>query len=121
VEVPVQPHPTGEPIHDHVDQTWVTLVNTPQFPEYTSGHSVASGAAETVLTQLYGSFAFTDATGEIRGLPARRFTSFADAADEAATSRLYGGIHYPMAIENGLAQGREIGRIIDQRARTRHR
>ena len=108
-------------VHDHIDPTWVTLVNTPQFPEYTSGHSVASGAAETVLTELHGSFAFIDATGEPRGLPARSFTSFADAADEAARSRLYGGIHYPMAIENGLTQGREIGRLINQRLRTRNR
>lgn len=109
-------------VRDHVDPAWNTLVNTPQFPEYTSGHSVASGAAEVVLTSLLGSFAFTDSSGLPRGLPARSFTSFTHAAEEAAVSRLYGGIHYPMGIEHGVAQGREIGALVDQRLRTaRHR
>lgn len=108
-------------VRDHIDPQWTTHVNTPQFPEYTSGHSVGSGAAEVVLTSLYGTFPFTDATGLARGLPARSFASFRHAAEEAATSRLYGGIHYPMAIDSGLAQGREIGRLVDARLRTTHR
>ena len=108
-------------IRDHVDPAWNTLVNTPQFPEYTSGHSVSSGAAEVVLTTLFGSFPFVDATGVPRGLAERTFTSFTHAAEEAAISRLYGGIHYPMGIENGLAQGREVGRLVDARLRTRRR
>ncbi len=108
-------------VRDHIDTTWTTLVNTPQFPEYTSGHSVGSGAAEVVLTSLYGTFPFTDATGLARGLPARSFSSFRHAAEEAAASRLYGGIHYPMGIEGGLAQGREIGRLVDARLRTKRR
>lgn len=106
-------------IRDHVDSNWSTLVNTPQFPEYTSGHSVASGAAEVVLTTLFGTFGFVDSTGVDRGLPARRFTSFSHAATEAATSRLYGGIHFPMGIENGLIQGREIGHLVNLRLVTR--
>ena len=105
-------------IHDHVDPNWVTLVNSPQFPEYSSGHSVGSGAAEVVLTAMFGSFPFTDATGEPRRLPARSFTSFTDAANEAAASRLYGGIHYPMGIEHGLAQGRDVGATVQKRLRT---
>lgn len=106
-------------VQDHIDPAWTTLVNTPQFPEYTSGHSVASGAAAVVLTELYGDFAFTDSTGLPRNLAARNFSSFTDAADEAAQSRLYGGIHYPMGIENGVAQGREIGTLVNRRLRTR--
>ena len=106
-------------VQDHIDPTWATLVNSPQFPEYTSGHSVASGAAEVVLTSVFGEVAFIDDTGAPRGIAPRSFTSFRHAAEDAAISRLYGGIHYPMAIENGLMQGREIGRIVDERIRTR--
>jgi hypothetical protein len=93
-----------------IDPKWETLINTPPFPEYTSGHSVASGAAATVLTSIFGDdFAFQDNTGGKDGLPMRNFKSFWDAADQAGISRLYGGIHYRAAIENGLAQGRCIG------------
>jgi hypothetical protein len=108
-------------IRDHVDPSWSTVVNTPQFPEYTSGHSVGSGAAEIVLTSLFGTFPFVDSTGVARGLGERSFTSFTHAAEEAAISRLYGGIHYPMGIEHGVAQGRELGRLVDARLRTRPR
>lgn len=106
-------------VRDYIDPAWNTLVNTPQFPEYTSGHSVASGAAEVVLTSLFGAFSFTDNTGAPRNIAPRTFTSFGDAAREAATSRLYGGIHYPMGIENGVVQGRSIGRLVDRRLQTR--
>lgn len=84
-------------------------VITPPFPEYTSGHSVVSGAAAAVLTQILGPVAFVDRTHEDRGLPARRYASFSEAAAEAALSRLYGGIHYRSAIEQGLRQGACVG------------
>lgn len=93
-----------------IDPKWETLINTPPFPEYTSGHSVASAAAATVLTSFFGdNFAFDDQTGSRDGLAGRSFASFWEAADQAGISRLYGGIHFRAAIENGLAQGRCIG------------
>jgi len=92
-----------------LDPSWTPLVVTPPFPEYTSGHSVQSAAAARVLTGLLGDTAITDRTHEERGLGTRSFPSFAAAADEAAISRLYGGIHYRSAIERGLEQGRAIG------------
>ncbi len=89
-------------------------VVTPPFPEYPSGHSVQSGAAATVLTALFGDdYAFLDDTHAARGLKARAFGSFFEAADEAAMSRLYGGIHFRPAIELGLAQGRCIGERVN--------
>ena len=92
------------------DPKWDPLLNTPPFPEYPSGHSVQSAAAATVLTAYFGEgFAFDDATGADDGLSARTFSSFWAAADEAALSRLYGGIHFRAAIEQGLMQGRCIG------------
>lgn len=98
---------------------WRSYVNTPQFPEYTSGHSVASQAAATVLTGLLGTVVFTDRTHAVRNpsLGARSFASFQDAAYEAANSRLLGGIHYPMGIDVGLQQGEHVGRTVLQRVR----
>lgn len=93
-----------------IDPKFETVLITPPFPEYPSGHSVQSGAAEAVLTKLLGdNFAFEDASRLREGLPARNFASFHAAAEEAGISRFYGGIHYRAAIENGLAQGRCIG------------
>ena len=92
------------------DPKWESLLNTPPFPEYPSGHSVQSAAAATVLTAYFGEdFAFEDASPTDDGLPARSFPSFWAAAEEAGLSRLYGGIHFRAAIEQGLAQGRCIG------------
>ena len=89
-----------------IDPKWEPLLNTPPFPEYPSGHSSQSGAAAGVMAALYGApFAFRDATHEDDGLAARDFASFQEAAEEAAISRLYGGIHFRPAIEQGLVQG----------------
>jgi hypothetical protein len=107
-------------INAHVDEAWTPLLQTPPFPEYPSGHSVISNAAATVLTEQFGdAFAFRDTTEARYGLPARRFPSFAAAAAEAAISRLYGGIHYRMAIEEGSVQGRRVGEQVIRRIRTR--
>lgn len=95
-------------IRDNIRRNWTPYVESPPFPEYPSGHSVVSGAAAEVLTRLFGARAFDDQTHVIYGHePLRRsYTSFWAAADEAAISRLYGGIHYRSAIENGVEQGR---------------
>lgn len=97
-------------IKRHIDPAWEPLLITPPFPEYTSGHSCQSGAAATVLATIFGdTFAFDDATHEDEDLPTRSFPSFAAAAEEAALSRLYGGIHFRFGNEGGLAQGYRIG------------
>jgi hypothetical protein len=97
-------------IRKHIDPNWEPLLITPPFPEYPSGHSVQSGAAVEVLESLFGKdLAFEDATHAGDGIAARRFANFDAAAKEAAISRLYGGIHFRPAIDNGLIQGRCIG------------
>lgn len=106
-------------VHEHIDPDWVTNVNTPQFPEYTSGHSVASRAASTVLTDLLGDLTFVDTARAVTGQPSRSFDSFHQAADMAAISRLYGGIHYPMGIDNGKDQGDQVGALVVGRLQTR--
>ena len=95
-----------------IDPSWSSLLVTPPFPEYTSGHSVQSGAAAQVLTDLFGTVAFTDHTHDDRGLTPRSFGSFFEAAEEAALSRLYGGIHFRTAIVLGLEQGRCVGQHV---------
>ena len=100
-------------INKHIDEDWVPLLQTPPFPEYTSGHSVISSAAAIMLTHIYGdNFAFDDSVELAYGLPVRSFDSFIDASKEAAISRLYGGIHYMPAISNGVEQGQKIGIFI---------
>ncbi len=100
-------------INRHIDAKWQPLLQTPPFPEYTSGHSVISTASAEVLTYLLGEgFSFTDNSEEIFEIPARSFTSFRHAASEAAISRLYGGIHYRDAIDNGQDEGRRLGQKI---------
>lgn len=100
-------------INDIIDPKWEPLLQTPPFPEYTSGHSVISSAAAVSLTRLYGdNFAFTDTTEVEYGAGKRSFASFRQAAEEAAISRLYGGIHYRSAIENGVKQGTGLGGYI---------
>ncbi len=107
-------------INTYLDERWQPLLQTPPFPEYTSGHSVISTAAAVVLTNQFGeAFSFTDSTEIDYGLPVRAFTSFNQAAAEAAISRLYGGIHYRRAIEQGTIQGRNVGEHVVRRVRTR--
>lgn len=95
-----------------IDPKWEPLLITPPFPEYPSGHSTESGAAAAVMTSMFGeNFAFTDRTHERDGLGTRQFPSFTAAADEAGMSRMYGGIHFRPAIEEGLEQGRCIAQF----------
>ncbi|HXM37482.1 MAG TPA: vanadium-dependent haloperoxidase [Gemmatimonadales bacterium] len=107
-------------INAYLDEQWQPLLQTPPFPEYTSGHSGISTAAAVVLTDEFGAgFSFVDSVEVGYGLPPRAFPSFEQAAAEAAISRMYGGIHYRRAIEEGQAQGRRVGDFVIRRVRTR--
>ncbi|WP_457268236.1 vanadium-dependent haloperoxidase [Pedobacter sp. UYEF25] len=107
-------------INQYIDKKWAPLLQTPPFPEYTSGHSVASTAAAVALTKMYGdNFAFADSTEVEFGLPVRNFKSFLDASSEAAISRFYGGIHYMPAIRNGVEQGRVLANFCVDKFSTR--
>ena len=98
-------------INNYIDESWEPVLQTPPFPEYTSGHSVVSGAASETLTDIFGdNISFDDTTELPFGLPTTKFSSFRNAAKEAAISRLYGGIHYRSAIDLGLLQGKKIFR-----------
>ena len=100
-------------INSYIDESWRPLLQTPPFPEYTSGHSVISAACAAVLSSIFGErFSFRDNTEVPYGLPSRDFNSFWEAAEEAAVSRFYGGIHYRQAVEQGMLQGKKIGMLV---------
>lgn len=102
-------------INEYIDPDWLPILQTPPFPEYTSGHSVVSSASAEVLTSIFGdNFEFLDTTEIPYGLPSRPFKSFEAAAKEAIVSRFYGGIHYESAIYEGEKQGDLIGKYINQ-------
>jgi len=107
-------------INQYIDENWVPLLQTPPFPEYTSGHAVISAAAGAALTDLFGdNFAFTDSTEVEFGMAPRSFTSFNKASEEAAISRFYGGIHYIPACEEGRKEGAELAALILSRIHTK--
>jgi hypothetical protein len=109
-------------INKHIDENWLPALQTPPFPEHTSGHSVISRAAAVALTSVFGDdFAFTDTTEEEYGLPVRKFNSFLQASEEAALSRLYGGIHYRPAIEYGVEQGEKVGELVTDKVQLKQR
>ncbi len=109
-------------INQYIDENWIPLLQTPPFPEYTSGHSVISSSAAVVMTKLFGDkYAFTDSTEVEFGMPPRQFKSFIQASEEAAVSRMYGGIHYMPACDNGKLQGRKIGEFVLSKIVTRSR
>ncbi len=82
-------------IRSQIDPAWLPQITTPPFPSYVSGHSSTSGAAATVLSAF---------------LP-QRADAFAAIADEAAVSRLYGGIHFRSDNDAGLTLGRRVGAV----------
>lgn len=92
------------------DPTWESLIPTPPFPSYISGHSTFSSAAARVIALFFGTdqIAF-DTTSD--GLPGvtRSFDSLSEAAEEAGQSRVYGGIHWQFDNQEGLASGRALG------------
>jgi len=99
-------------INKMVDPAWRPVLQTPPFPEHTSGHSVVSATAAVILTYLLGDhFGFIDTSEMYFGLPERKFDSFIQASDEAAISRLYGGIHFRDSCVNGVSQGKKIGNL----------
>ena len=107
-------------INELIDRNWQPLLQTPPFPEHTSGHSAISAAAATILTNHFGdNFAFEDTSDlEYIGMK-RKFTSFMQAALEASISRVYGGIHYRTGVTEGTKQGLMIGQYINSKIRTK--
>jgi membrane-associated phospholipid phosphatase len=103
-------------INELLDDTWMPYLQTPPFPEYTSGHSTITASAATVLTKVFGeNFAFQD-TSDLRYIGMQRhFNSFSEAAAEASISRVYGGIHYRFSVDTGAQMGKKLGQFINKK------
>jgi hypothetical protein len=100
-------------IRNLIDPNWKPMLQTPPFPEYMSGHSHISSTTATILTYFFGdNFSYTDDVENKYGLKSRKFASFNIAAQEAAISRYWGGIHFKDGIENGVKVGVKIGEHI---------
>ncbi len=97
---------------------WFNYIETPNFPEYPSGHSAFSGAGAVVLTEILGQRSFETYSLGLLGVT-RKYDSFQKAADEAGMSRIYGGIHFQKANIEGLRVGEEIGRYVATRVMTK--
>ena len=95
-----------------LEQQWTSYIQTPPFPEHTSGHSTISASAAEMLTHLFGDgHAYTDSSELEYNLPIRSFKSFRDAALEASISRVYGGIHYRSGCDNGNKMGIKVATL----------
>lgn len=93
------------------DPTWESLLVTPPVQDYPSTHSALGNAAAAVLAAVFGddtAFSFTS-TSAAEGYESRSFTSFSQAADENAESRVMGGLHFRFACEAGQELGRRVG------------
>lgn len=100
-------------INKYIDANWKPFLQTPPFPEYTSGHSIISTAAATVLEHIYGrQTPFRDSTERAWGFPDRSFNTPRQAADEAGMSRFYGGIHYLSSVLVARDQGVNVGNYV---------
>jgi hypothetical protein len=94
------------------DPIWESFLNTPPLPDYPSTHSVAGGAAAAVLSRFLGTdqMGFTMPSGPPFGGITRAFTGFSQASQENADSRVYAGIHFRSACQDGIRLGEQIGR-----------
>jgi len=104
----------GNPL-TRVDPNWLPLFSTetffiPPVPDYPSTHTVLGAAAAEVLIRNFGDHVTFDVTsGTLPGVT-RRYHSFTQAAVENGLSRVYGGIHFLHAVNDGFRQGKGIGR-----------
>jgi hypothetical protein len=97
------------------EANWQPLLTTPPFPEYISGHSTFSGAGDAILSHFFGEdFSFADAGDPSANNSLRKYQNFAEAADESGMSRIYGGIHFMSANQDGLKMGRDLGNYVFQ-------
>lgn len=101
----------GNP-HTEPDAAWQPLLVTPPVPDYPSTHTVLGWAAAEVLTELFGDRVRYSATSLTLPGVTREYRGFAQAAEENGLSRLYAGIHFRHAIQDGRRQGRGIGRVV---------
>lgn len=95
-------NPATEP-----DPSWLPLINTPGYPEQPSGLSSVSAAMGETLERVFGQRVRFSATSTSSGTT-RSYRSFDDAVDEVVDARVYSGIHFRKADEDGAQVGRDV-------------
>lgn len=103
-------------INKYIDPEWKPYIQTPPFPEYTSGHAVISAAAAEVMTHYFGdNIHYTDTSELEFGVASRSFKSVRQASSEAGMSRVFGGIHFKHSCDVGHEEGVKVGALVLQR------
>jgi hypothetical protein len=93
------------------DPDWQPLINTPNFPEYPSGHAAVSGAVSHVLRLFFGTdeLSFQMTTTNLDALQkTRTFARFSEAEDQVVDARVYEGIHYRTSDRAARTQGLRV-------------
>jgi hypothetical protein len=90
------------------DPSWMPLFATPAFPEYPSGHSTVSGAAAVVLASFFGEKRHFTVDNDLLIGVTRSFGGFSQALDEVKNARVFAGIHYRSACDDGQATGIQV-------------
>ncbi|KAI7845827.1 hypothetical protein COHA_000737 [Chlorella ohadii] len=96
----------------YVDKDWRPLLNTPTHPEHPSGHSATAGASGAVLAEFFGADTPFEIGTEFPGLPARTYASIQEAVDDVNDSRVYGGVHFRHAVEEGAKLGASVAQAV---------
>lgn len=94
-----------------VDPAWQPLIDTPNFPEYPSGHADISSAVTNVLRLFFGSDVKTfqmTTTNALAVQKTRTFARFTEAEQGVVDARVYSGIHYRNSDNAARAQGHTV-------------
>jgi PAP2 superfamily len=95
------------------DPDWAPFLGvTPPHPEYPSAHAVGQAAAATVLEAFLGHhYGFTATSATVPGVE-RSFDSLAAFVEDGKLGRVYGGIHFRSAVDEGARQGKKLGKWV---------
>jgi membrane-associated phospholipid phosphatase len=97
------------------DSAWTPSLPVPPHPEYPSAHTMISAAGITVLEKFFGkhyAFLATEDVPQIPGVQTRAFDDLQALLEDMKLARIYGGMHFPTAVEEGAKQGKEIGKWV---------
>jgi hypothetical protein len=94
------------------DPAWKPLFATPGHPEYPSGHSCVSGAAAGVLIHEFRDRVHFEITTDLMLGVTRSYRSVSQALDEVINARVFAGIHFRQACEDGTELGKSVAEYV---------
>ncbi|HSU88292.1 MAG TPA: vanadium-dependent haloperoxidase [Terriglobia bacterium] len=94
------------------DPAWTPLFATPAHPDYPSGHSCVSGAATAILANEFGERTRFDVTSDLLLGVTRPFRSFTDALEEVKNARIFSGLHFRTACDDGTTLGKSVAQYV---------